>query len=212
MEIWQFKIRLHRKKVKGWARNVNVELRKLKNDLLKEYEVLDIRYETETLLPGQKTRMDNILGELESILNMEEMKARQRSRERRVKEGDRNTAYFQAVANQRNRKQRISCFETTEGLIEDNELMLNHDVDFYKKLFEAEPDSGVKLDENFWEEEDKITILENSLLEAPFTEQEIRIAVFDSYSDGAPSPDGFSFMFYQSFWDLIKDDFMKLVK
>jgi hypothetical protein len=149
MEIWQFKIRLHRKKVKGWARNVNVELRKLKNDLLKEYEVLDIRYETETLLPGQKTRMDNILGELESILNMEEMKARQRSRERRVKEGDRNTAYFQAVANQRNRKQRISCFETTEGLIEDNELMLNHDVDFYKKLFEAEPDSGVKLDENF---------------------------------------------------------------
>jgi hypothetical protein len=83
---------------------------------------------------------------------------------------------------------------------------------FTKKLFKAEPDNGVKLDENFWEEEDKITILENSLLEAPFTEQEIRIAVFDSYSDGAPSPDGFSFMFYQSFWDLIKDDFMKLVK
>jgi hypothetical protein len=54
MEIWQVKIRLLRKKVKGWARNVNVQLRKLKSDLLKEYEVLDIRYETGTLLPGQK--------------------------------------------------------------------------------------------------------------------------------------------------------------
>jgi hypothetical protein len=133
MEIWQFKIRLLRKKTKGWAKNVNAELRKLKSDLLKEYEMLDIRYETGALLPGQKTRMDDILGELESIWSMEEMKARQRSRERRVKEGDRNTAYFQAVANQRKRKRRISCFETSEGLIADNEMMLNHAVDFYKK-------------------------------------------------------------------------------
>ena len=64
---------------------------------------------------------------------MEEMKAKPRSRERRVKEGDRNTAYFQAVANQRNRKKRISCLETNEGLIEDNELILNHAVVFFIK-------------------------------------------------------------------------------
>ena len=52
-------------------------------------------------------------------------------------------------------------------------------------MFGAEPDSGVKLDENFWEEEDKVTILENNMLEAPFTEEEIRTAVFDTYADGA---------------------------
>jgi hypothetical protein len=93
--------------------------------------------------------MDSILVELESIWNTEEMKARQRSREKRVEEGDRNTAYFQAVANQRNRKKRISCLETADGLIEDNKLTLEHVVDFYKNLFQAEPDSGVKLDGNF---------------------------------------------------------------
>jgi hypothetical protein len=42
--------------------------------------------------------------ELEKICNMEEVKAKQRSRDRSIKEEDRNTAYFQAVANQRNRK------------------------------------------------------------------------------------------------------------
>lgn len=62
------------------------------------------------------------------------------------------------------------------------------------------------------DEEDKIIDEENELLEAPFSEEEIKTVVFESYSDGAPGPDGFSFMFYQRFWDLFKDDFMRVVK
>lgn len=80
IEIWQFKIRLLRKKIKGWARNVNVELRKLKQDLLEEYDLLDKKYELGTLPPGQKDRMDTILADLERIWNMEEIKAKQRSK------------------------------------------------------------------------------------------------------------------------------------
>ena len=41
---------------------------------------------------------------------------------------------------------------------------------------------------------------------------EIKEAVFGSYAAGAPSPDGFSFLFYQKFWDLIKHDMMALVR
>lgn len=66
---------------------------------------------------------------------MEEIRAKQRSRDRNIKEGDRNTSYFQAVANQSNRMKRISCLETEDGLIEKNDLMLNHAVEFYKKKF-----------------------------------------------------------------------------
>jgi hypothetical protein len=49
--------------------------------------------------------------ELEKILHMEETKAWQRSRERDIREGDRNTSYFFALANQRKRKKNISCLE-----------------------------------------------------------------------------------------------------
>jgi hypothetical protein len=62
---------LLRKKLKGWARNVNAEIRKLKNDLLKVYDSLDIKYEQGCLLPGQKDRMKTIISELEGIWNME---------------------------------------------------------------------------------------------------------------------------------------------
>jgi len=156
--------------------------------------------------------MDNIIRDLEAIWNMEEVKARQRSRDRCVKEGDRNTAYFQAVANQRNRKKRIECLEGEEGLLTDHESMMEHAMGFYKKFFAQEEDYGVKLDTNFWGEEDKVTVDENEFLEAPFTVEEIKDAVFSSYAEGAPGPDGFSFLFYQNFWDVIKKYFMNLVR
>jgi hypothetical protein len=96
--------------------------------------------------------------------------------------------------------------------VEDNALMLTHAVEFYKNLFGSEQESGVKLDEELWSREDRVTLQENDLLEAPFSEDEIKKAIFESYADGAPGPDGFSFMFYHHFWDLIKGDFMRVVK
>ena len=73
--------------------------------------------------------------------------------------------------------------------------------------FEERPDPS--LNDNFFLVEDKIFVSKDSVLEAPFTE-EIKKAIFKSYSDGAPRPDGLSFMFYQKFWHVVKDDLMKL--
>lgn len=70
----------------------------------------------------------------------------------------------------------------------------------------------MKLDEAFWEEEEKVSASENESLEAPFTEEEIRIAVFDSYAKGASGPDGFSFPFYIFIRDIINMDLMNLVR
>ena len=50
------------------------------------------------------------------------------------------------------------------------------------------------------------------MLDAEFSEKEIRDAVFGSYAEGAPGPDGFPFLFYQKFWELIKNDLFAMFR
>jgi hypothetical protein len=88
--------------------------------------------------------------------------------------------------------------------------MMKIAVDFYKNLFAKEPDVGVKLGSNFWEDKDKVSEEENSQLLAPFSESEIKEVIFSCYSEGAPGPDGLPFLFYQKFWDLIKKDLVEM--
>jgi hypothetical protein len=49
-------------------------------------------------------------------------------------------------------------------------------------------------------------------LEDDFTKEEILRAINDSYAKGALGLDGFSFLFYQNFWSIIKKDLMTVVK
>jgi hypothetical protein len=51
---------------------------------------------------------------------------------------------------------------------------------------------------------------ENSILSADFIEKEVYEAVMQMKKNKAPRPDGFPAEFYQSFWDVIKVDLMRL--
>lgn len=46
----------------------------------------------------------------------------------------------------------------------------------------------------------------NAILCAPFTDEEIRRAVFDMHPSKAPGLDGFTALFYQKLWPLIGND------
>ena len=77
--------------------------------------------------------MQEIQEELEAIWHMEQTKAKQRSRDRHIKEGDKNTAYFQAICNQKRRKKSIAALHGDNGLVTNNKNMLKLAVEFYKK-------------------------------------------------------------------------------
>jgi hypothetical protein len=96
--------------------------------------------------------------------------------------------------------------------MEDDSSMLNHAMDFYKKLFGDEAKKNIRLSENFWSADEKVFSQENEALEAKLYEDEIRKAIFESYVEGAPGPDGFPFLFYQKFRNVIKINLMRIVR
>lgn len=83
-------------------------------------------------------------------------------------------------------------------------------VDFYKNLFAREERGEIKLDDNFWDESQKVSAEENESLVAPFSEAKIKEAVFSCYLEGAVGLDGLPFLLYPKFWDIVKADLVNL--
>ena len=53
---------------------------------------------------------------------------------------------------------------------------------------------------------------EAEVLEVQFTEEEIFAALMGMNGDKAPSPDGFTIAFWQSSWELVKEEIMELFR
>jgi hypothetical protein len=51
---------------------------------------------------------------------------------------------------------------------------------------------------------------ENEVLTAPFTEEEVKMVVFDMEHNKAASPNSFPAEFYQFFWEIVRPDLMSL--
>ncbi|KAK9217220.1 hypothetical protein WN943_005845 [Citrus x changshan-huyou] len=54
--------------------------------------------------------------------------------------------------------------------------------------------------------EKKITDDQNSVLLVPFTENDVKVALFDMHPDKSPGPDGMNSVFYQRFWNTVGED------
>jgi hypothetical protein len=152
--------------------------------------------------------MEKIRGlqnELQTLLEKEEIKWKQKSKEAWLKEGDKNTKYFHACATQKKFKNTIDSIMDEQGRVwESKEEVEQVFVNYYRNLFtsEAQTDPAVCLDEL----ECRVSTEMNEMLMRSFTTEEVTTALKQMSPHKAPGPDGFSAGFYQDNWEVVGEE------
>jgi hypothetical protein len=210
IQRWNCKLRAVRKYLGGWARHTAGLLKQEKLSLSTSIDELEAIAEYRRLTTHELDLKNQNNAKLAGLLREEELKWYQRSKAQFLLEGDSNTRYFHSVANGRHRKKRIHSLVQDDETIEGQEQLKAYITTYYKNLFGAPEDSHITLDETRVDDIPQVSPQENALLSAPYSEEEIRKAVFQMEHNKAPGPDGFPAEFYQTFWDTIKNDLLQL--
>jgi hypothetical protein len=116
--------------------------------------------------------------------------------------------YFHLIANGKHRRKKIFQLEQDEGTIIGQENIKNYITEFYKNLFGPPIDSHFSLLESMNPDIPQLSNEENDILTADFIVKEVYEAILNMEKNKAPGPDGFPAEFYQTFWEILKDDLM----
>lgn len=92
----------------------------------------------------------------------------------------------------------IHVLDGPEDPVTDGVGMRKIVLDYYKDLLCWEPRPGMCLRADFFAEGEQVSQEDNTLLKSKFTDEEIKNAIFGSYS-GAPDPDGLPFCSFKGF-------------
>ncbi|WVZ91838.1 hypothetical protein U9M48_037961 [Paspalum notatum var. saurae] len=208
VQRWNNKLSTLRRYLRGWERNKKGIYRQQKAACQDKIIDLDVADEKRDLNEEEQHLLAQSRDQLAALLREEEIRFYQRAKTNDILFGDRNTRYFQMVANGKKRKKKIFSLDHGQGKIEGQENLKKYITNFYKELFGPPEINNFSLEESWTSDILQVSPIENEILIAPFSEREIREAIFSMDHNKAPGPDGFPAEFYQHFWDIIKEDLM----
>ncbi|CAM8926233.1 unnamed protein product [Rhodiola kirilowii] len=151
--------------------------------------------------------------EIDEWLAREELLWRQRSRVEWLNYGDKNTKFFHARASQRKKRNFIARLRNKNGDLVDSKPQLNEAVvEYFQSLFQPSVDApNMDWNSRLTNVHSVISAEMNRDLVEEFTEEEVRNALFQMCPTKAPGPDGFSALFYQKCWNIVKADVVEVV-
>lgn len=143
------------------------------------------------------------------LYRAEERMWRQKSREKWIKEGDRNTAFFHLMANMIRKRNFIPQLSFGDGILEDPCVLKSRIADHFQSHFRKNEEGPVSdIDIPF------PRLFEDSIimLEAPFTVEEVKSVIFNCDGGKALGPDGFNMGFFKKEWGILQQDIMNMLE
>ncbi|KAM1743179.1 hypothetical protein ACFX12_013097 [Malus domestica] len=202
---WVSKLNDCRSRLIRWSRNKFKKRSQLIEDLTLQLGVLQENWGPNFTAIQEKSRL------IDDLRAQEENYWHQRSRVQWLREGDANTKFFHQSTLQRCRRNTIFTLKDGDGRWVEHPRRVRKLVeDHFISLFQSggPRNWGSILDclhQN-------VSEAMNQELIAPVSEQEVQEVALHMGSLKAPGPDGFQGIFYQSFWEQLKDDVNSLIK
>ncbi|XP_014620156.1 uncharacterized protein [Glycine max] len=146
--------------------------------------------------------------ELWNASNAFESLLRQKSRARWLKEGDYNTGYFHKIINFRRAFNAIPGIFIDGVWLQQPNIVKNAAANFFHNRFTEHNYSRPSLDGILF---NSISHGQRERLTAPFSDQEIKEAVWSCGGDKCLRPNGLNFNFIKEFWDVLNPEFRRFV-
>ncbi|KAJ9539315.1 hypothetical protein OSB04_032048 [Centaurea solstitialis] len=209
MLVFPCKLRALKQVVRLWKADHQNQTSKRLSELYSKASELDLKAESVSLsTPERKIRRDTD-AEILDFERAEIINLKQRAKVRWAIEGDENSRFFHGIINQKKRGNQIHGLSVNGCWVTDPPLIKEASLLFFKNKFEAFSGTRPTFHSSLFK---TLSNVQQQSLEAPFSEQEIKRAIWECGGDKSPGPDGFSLQFFKAFWSTIKGDLMRDIK
>jgi len=136
-------------------------------------------------------------------LHFKESLLKQKSRQKWIKEGDSNSRFFHASLKYRRKRNNIVSINTSRGRVEQVEELKKEVKNHFEERFQETNFNRPVLD---GVEFKQLSEEEKMELEEPFSEEEVKEAIWSCDRNKSPGPDGYNFGFLKACWETLRED------
>ncbi|XP_039022895.1 uncharacterized protein LOC120155401 [Hibiscus syriacus] len=153
--------------------------------------------------------------ELNSLQEVEAMFLKQKAKLHWLKEGDKCTKFFHSIIATKNKRQTIRVLVNNRGekleSFDDTSLEI---LEYFKTLLGSKDPNVIEYPHTLLKDliQPIPSFEESETLIKEVTSDEIREVIFSQGNEKAPSPDGFTALFFKKAWPVVGNDFIKAIK
>lgn len=203
------KLKLLKGELKSWKEKSLGKLDSSIEDKKEEIEKWDILDDAFGLDSEEAEKRASAMTDLLKEMGWREAQLFQKARIKWTLEGDLNSRFFHKWINSRTKHNEIDGIRVNGSWIDSVQEVKLAIYNHFRSHFDSPQASRPSLDPGIFPR--KLDSSDNSFLTAPFSEEEIKQAIWSVDSNCSPGPDGFSFGFFKFHWDLIKSDILQMM-